>query len=173
VKFKLSMIMLLASITLVACTNENISEEDYTEDIKELVHEYSVGDITDETASITSEELIITDSNERKVVIPLPEDEFFVSVAPFINETHPCTNHSLTGCQGEMVNKEFDVYIEDTEGNVVLEDTLKTEANGFIDLWLPRNQTYKVIITHNGKKVESELSTYEQDGTCITTMQLT
>lgn len=172
-KFKLSMIMLLASITLVACTNENISEEDYTEDIKELVHEYSVGDITDETASITSEELIITDSNERKVVIPLPEDEFFVSVAPFINETHPCTNHSLTGCQGEMVNKEFDVYIEDTEGNVVLEDTLKTEANGFIDLWLPRNQTYKVIITHNGKKVESELSTYEQDGTCITTMQLT
>src|SRR5690625_2305744 len=100
------MIMLLEYITLVDCTNENISEENYTDDIKKLVHEYSIGDITDETASITSEELIITDSNERKVVIPLPEDEFFVSVAPFINETHPCTNHSLTGCQGEMVNKE-------------------------------------------------------------------
>lgn len=81
-------------------------------------------------------------------------------------------NHSLTGCQGEMVEEEFDVYIEDTDGKVVIDDTLKTEANGFIDLWLPRDKTFRVTINHNGKKVESELSTFEQNGTCITTMQL-
>ena len=172
-KFKLSLFMLLASVLLVACNNEIISEEGSTEDIKELVHEYSVGDIKDETASITSEELIVTNNDESETVYPLPEDEFFVSIAPFINETHPCTNHSLTGCQGEMVEEEFDIYIEDMEGNVVFEDTLKTEANGFIDLWLPRNKTYNIIINHNEKKVESEFSTFEQDGTCITTMQLT
>src|SRR5699024_3917490 len=142
-------------------------------DIKELVHEYSVGDIKDETASITSEELIVTNNDESETVYALHEDEFFVSIAPFINETHPCTNHSLTGCQGEMVEEEFDIYIEDMEGNVVFEDILKTEANGFIDLWLPRNKTYNIIINHNEKKVESEFSTFEQDGTCITTMQLT
>lgn|SRR5690625_1594838 len=167
------MFMLLASVLLVACSNDGISEEGSTEDIKGLVHEYSVGDIKDETASITSEELIVTNSDESETVYPLPNDEFFVSIAPFINETHPCTNHSLTGCQGEMVEEEFDVYIEDTEGNVVLEDTLKTEANGFIDLWLPRDKTYNITINQNGKKVESEFSTFEQDGTCITTMQLT
>jgi len=172
-KFKLSLFMLLASVLLVACNNEIISEEGSTEDIKELVHEYSVGDIKDETASITSEELIVTNNDESETVYPLPEDEFFVSIAPFINETHPCTNHSLTGCQGEMVEEEFDIYIEDMEGNVVFEDILKTEANGFIDLWLPRNKTYNIIINHNEKKVESEFSTFEQDGTCITTMQLT
>src|SRR5690625_7043516 len=165
--------MLLASVLLVACNNEIISEEGSTEDIKELVHEYSIGDIKNETASITSEELIITNNDESETVYPLPEDEFFVSIAPYINETHPCTNHSLTGCQGEMVEEEFDVYIEDMEGNVVLEDTLKTEENGFIDLWLTRNKTYNIIINHNGKKVDSEFSTFEQDGTCITTMQLT
>lgn len=172
-KFKLSLFMLLASVLLVACNNESISEEGSTEDIKELVHEYSVGDIKDETATITSEELIVTNSDESETVYPLPEDNFFVSIAPFINETHPCTNHSLTGCQGEMVEEEFNIHIEDMEGNVVLDDTLKTEVNGFIDLWLPRDKTYNIAINHNGKKVESEFSTFEQDGTCITTMQLT
>ncbi len=173
-KFKLSMFMLLAAVLLVvACSNESIPEQGSTEDVKELVHEYSVGDIKDETASITSEKLIVTNSDEKETTYLLPEDEFFVSIAPFINETHPCTNHSLTGCQGEMVEEEFDVYIEDKEGNVVLEDTLRTEENGFFDLWLPRDKTYHITINHNGKKVESEFSTFKQDGTCITTMQLT
>src|SRR5690625_2832841 len=138
-----------SSISLVACnSNDSVSEEINTQDLKELVHEYSIGDIKNETASITSEELIITNSNESETVYSLPEDEFFVSIAPYINETHPCTNHSLTGCQGEMVEEEFDVYIEDMEGNVMLEDTLKTQANGFIDLWLPQDKTYNIIINH-------------------------
>ncbi|WP_242694644.1 CueP family metal-binding protein [Pseudogracilibacillus auburnensis] len=171
-KIKLSLFMLLASVLLVACSNDSISQEGYTEDIKELVHEYSVGDIKDETASITSEELIVTNSDKSETIYSLPEDEFFVSIAPYINETHPCTNHSLTGCQGEMVEETFNVFIEDMEGNVVLEDTLKTEANGFIDLWLPRDKTYNITINHNGKKVKAKFSTFEQDGTCITTMQL-
>src|SRR5699024_10618850 len=98
---------------------------------------------------------------------------FFVSIAPYINETHPCKDHSLTGCQGELVEEEFEIYIQDTEGNIMVDDSWKTEANGFIDLWLPRDTTYQITINHNGKKVESEFSTFENDGTCITTMQLT
>src|SRR5699024_5120334 len=169
-KLKMGIIMSLLLVLLVACSNDGVSEEGYTEDIKGLVHEYSIGDIKDETASITSKELIVTNSDEKETIYSLPEDEFFVSFAPYINQTHPCTNHSLTGCQGELVEEEFDVFIEDMEGNIVLEDTLKTEANGFIDLWLPRDKTYNIIINYNGKKVESEFSTFEQDGTCITTM---
>jgi hypothetical protein len=79
----------------------------------------------------------------------------------------------LTGCQGEMVEEEFDVYIEDTEGNLILDKTLKSQSNGFIDLWLPRDKTYRIKIAHDGKTVRSEFSTFESDGTCITTMQLT
>ena len=40
-------------------------------------------------------------------------------------------NHSLTGCQGELVEEEFDVFIEDTEGNVILEEKVKSQANDF------------------------------------------
>lgn len=79
----------------------------------------------------------------------------------------------MTGCQGELADKEFDVYIEDTEGNVILDEKLKAKSNGFFDLWLPRDKTYQVKIKYDGKVSESEISTFENDGTCITTMQLT
>lgn len=71
-----------------------------------------------------------------------------------------------------MVEEQFDVYIEDMEGNVIVDETLKSHSNGFIDLWLPRNKTYRTKIEHGGKVVESEISTFEGDRTCITTMQL-
>lgn len=79
----------------------------------------------------------------------------------------------MTGCQGELADKEFDVYIEDTEGNVILNEKVKSQANGFFDLWLPRDETYQIKIKYDGKTSESEISTLENEGTCITTMQLT
>jgi hypothetical protein len=78
----------------------------------------------------------------------------------------------LTGCQGELVEKEFDVYIEDEDGKVMIDEKITSLPNGFFDLWLPREKTYTVTISYDGKTVESELSTFENDGTCITTMQL-
>ncbi|NGP46660.1 hypothetical protein G4V62_17540 [Bacillaceae bacterium SIJ1] len=160
---------------LTACGGENADEATPTSEtnIKELVNDYSAGQKNAANASITSEHLIVTEDNEDQTVYTLPEDEFFVSIAPYVNQTHPCTDHSLTGCQGEMVEESFAVYIEDQDGNVVVDEQMKTLANGFIDLWLPRDQTYQVVITHDGKEVASELSTFAGDGTCITTMQLT
>lgn len=173
-KGKSRIILILASILLVACSDEGeTTEKGQTEDIKELVHTYSVEDIEGETASITSKELIVTSEGETETVYPLPEDEFFVSIAPFIKETHPCKDHNLTGCQGELVQESFDVTIEDESGNVVLEDRIQTEKNGFFDLWLPRDQTYHIKMEHEGKSVDAAFSTFEEDGTCITTMQLT
>ena len=56
-----------------------------------------------------------------------------------------------------MVEEEFDVYIEDTEGNLILDETLKSQSNGFIDLWLPRDQERIVLtIAHDGKTVRSD-----------------
>src|SRR5690625_4550691 len=164
VKIKVSLLTLLVTISLVACNGDinnktntsKIDEIDEITDIKELVHEYSVGNYTNESASITSEELIVTKQDGSEITYDLPEDEFFVSIAPFIEATNPCKNHSLTGCQGEMVEKEFDIYIEDTDGNVILDHTMTSYANGFIDLWVPRNKTYHITIEHDGKKVESE-----------------
>lgn len=177
-KIKLLAITLFTATMLFACSNESSNSAETTtnveeaKDIKELVNDYSVGNLKDVTASITSTHLITKDSKGKEEVIELPEDEFFVSIAPYINETHPCKDHNLTGCQGEMVNKEFDITIKDSEGNIIVNDKMKTQANGFIDLWVPRDQTYEITIKHEGKKVDSTFSTFEEDGTCITTFKL-
>lgn len=180
---KLFAATLLAGILLVGCSGETEVEESSpiieeqeiqkdTQNIKQLVQQYSGRKVEGETASITSTELIVTDSEKNETRYELPEDEFFVSIAPYENQTHPCENHSLTGCQGEMVNTEFNVFIEDTEGNAVFDDKVTTPENGFIDLWVPRDRNYNITIEHEGKSVESKFSTFEEDGTCITTIQL-
>jgi len=161
---------LLLILILVAC-NESTSKKIESQDIKDMVHKYSVGNFDDLTASINSHELIVND-NGKETSLALPEDEFFVSIAPFVKTTHPCAIHSLTGCQGELVEKDFKVYIQDENGNVVVDDTMTSLANGFIDLWLPRDKKLQVKIEYDGKIAESEISTFEGDNTCLTTMQL-
>lgn len=78
----------------------------------------------------------------------------------------------MTGCQGELIGQEFQVLIKDDDGNVVVDKEMKSQQNGFIDLWLPRDKKLHVTISNDGKTAESELSTYEGDNTCVTTMQL-
>src|SRR5699024_12202939 len=67
-----------------------------------------------ESASIDSELLMVTEDGGEQIY-DLPDGEFFVSVAPFITYTHPCSVHSLTGCQGELVNADMDVQITDED----------------------------------------------------------
>ena len=169
-KLKIVSVLLITLALLTACAGE--SKVDTTENIRDLVNDYSVRNKTAASASITSTELIVTDDSDKETRYDISEEDFFVSVAPFISETHPCDIHSLTGCQGELVNQDFDLYIEDEEGNIIIDGTMNSGENGFIDLWLPRNHVLKVKIIHEGKQVDSEISTFENNGTCITTMQL-
>lgn len=170
--FLIVSLFLLSLVTAACNNNDSASNEAETQDIKEKVHAYSVGSFDNVSASITSEELIVTDQG-KKTSFELPEDEFFVSIAPFIENTHECAIHSLTGCQGELTDKTFDVLIRDEEGSVVMDETITSLDNGFIDLWLPRDQTYQVKIEYDGKTAESEIGTFKDNNTCITTMQLT
>lgn len=75
---------------LVACSGEESTpSKDESVDIKQLVHDYSTRSIEDETASITSTQLIVTNKDNKETLYDLPDNEFFVSIAPYINETHP------------------------------------------------------------------------------------
>ncbi|WP_102027839.1 CueP family metal-binding protein [Salirhabdus sp. Marseille-P4669] len=169
-------ILILASVVIVAVVaiwtiNNSTKDEAKEVNIKELVEDYSLRNITSDNASITSTQLVVTEG-DRQTAYDLPEDEFFVSIAPFLTTTHPCEMHSLTGCQGEMVEQEFDVYIEDEDGNVIVDEKMTSLSNGFLDLWLPSDKTYHATITHEGKVAERVITTFEGDNTCITTMQL-
>ena len=87
----------------------------------------------------TSREFHFEFPDGRKIAITLPADRMVVSIAPYITRTHPCRNHSPSMCRGELANTPVSVRAVTVDGNVILEEKTTTLANGFVDLWLPRN----------------------------------
>ncbi|SFE74027.1 hypothetical protein SAMN05192532_103319 [Alteribacillus iranensis] len=78
----------LVFASLAACSNDDgQAGEELADDIKNIVNDYSTGEAQTASASITSHELIIQ-SSEGEATYDLPEDEFFVSIAPYEKETH-------------------------------------------------------------------------------------
>ena len=164
----LFMVLMVALLGfLVGCADDSALNET---EVKELVADLSGSDKVS-AASIDDQELKVENEGETSVY-PLPEDEFFVSIAPYETYTHPCEIHSLTGCQGELAEKELKITVTDEQGKVHVDQLMTTPANGFIDLWLPREQTYTVEIEADGKSGELRFSTFSGDPTCLTTMAL-
>lgn len=125
-------------------------------------------------ASVRYDELLVSDPSEPGQEIAMPiEDEFYLSMAPYVDSTHDCFYHSLTTCQGELVEEELDVTITDSEGQVLVEDTVTTYPNGFVGFWLPREIQATVEVSYDGRTATAEIGTGEEDKTCLTTMQLT
>lgn len=79
-----SLLFLLTLLFLSACAYDKLSDSD----IKELVHHYSTEDFADDVqATITATELIVTEGN-KETTYALPEDDFFLSIVPFVKQTH-------------------------------------------------------------------------------------
>ncbi len=122
------------------------------------------------SASVTGTELKLSDG-QQQFSFPLG-DKFYLSFAPYINQTHPCFNHSLSGCRGELANTEFDVKITDQTGKVILQDKLTSYQNGFIGVWLPRNTQGTIEVSYQGLKAVSPFATQAESQTCMTTLHL-
>ncbi len=124
------------------------------------------------TVIITSEKIIAEDKSGKNVEIPL-QNEFFVSIAPWETFTHECSNHVPTGCLGELVQVPVHINITNKKtGEVLKDESIVTQKDGFIDLWLPRNEVFSVTITKDGKTAQEDIGTRKNDKTCITTMKL-
>ncbi|MEV8146389.1 CueP family metal-binding protein [Specibacter sp. NPDC078709] len=129
---------------------------------------------TELMASIRPGELVLKDAAHREATLPMPADEFYVSVAPYVSQTHTCHFHSLTTCLGELQNKDVDVTVKDrTTGAVVMQESVKTYDNGFVGLWLPRGMEATLTVGYEDQTASQTISTIGgQDPTCLTTLQL-
>jgi hypothetical protein len=108
----------------------------------------------------------------EEVRIAMPSDEMFVSVAPYLNRTHPCGVHSMSGCQGELVDAPIRVEALAPDGSVLIDEVRSTGRNGFLDLWLPRGQVVALRLSWDGFAAMAPVATFADSPTCITTMQL-
>ncbi|WP_206680917.1 CueP family metal-binding protein [Dietzia sp. E1] len=124
-------------------------------------------------ASVQPTELVLTSGDESLETIPIPEDQFYLSVAPYYTSTHPCRFHSLTTCLGEIANEQVHVTVTDNaSGDTLIDEPRITYDNGFLGLWLPRGITATLTIDHDGRTATAPISTGDDDLTCLTTMQL-
>jgi hypothetical protein len=148
----------------------NINEKE----VKEIVS--ILEERTDEpvlfNAGITGSHLIMSD-DQTEVKMELPSELFYLSIAPYINQTHPCGIHNLVTCKGELQNQEFNVVVTDKKTNeVIFDDQIKTASNGFLGIWLPKNIEGFITVSNSNLTASTIISTHENDNTCLTTLQL-
>ncbi len=125
-------------------------------------------------ASVQPGALVVSDGAGAQVPVAMPDDEVYIAVAPYEQETHDCHFHSLTTCLGELGDTEVEVTLTGDDGTVLVDESRRTHDNGFLGLWVPRGFTGSVTITLAGRAGEAPVSTVSADDpTCITTLRLT
>lgn len=122
--------------------------------------------------SFVTPQAVNFDFGGQKAQVALPADRMVVAVAPYINRTHPCKTHYMSSCQGELVGTAVEVRATNREGKEVFKGSVKTLENGFLELWLPRNQSYQITLKAKGLSATGLISTFNNSDTCITTFQL-
>ncbi|KFC81050.1 copper-binding periplasmic metallochaperone CueP [Buttiauxella agrestis] len=121
-------------------------------------------------AGITSTELKLSDGTQQ-FSYPLG-DKFYLSFAPYLTQTHPCFNHSLSGCRGELANTPFEVKVTDKSGKILVQKSMTSHANGFVGVWLPRDIEGTIEVNYQGKTASAPIATHKDSQTCLTTLPL-
>lgn len=125
------------------------------------------------SAAIMPGEIRVQPDQPGELVIPVPEDQFYLSVAPYRTQTHPCTFHVPTSCLGELRSVDAQLRVTDlATGDVVVDRAVRTEDNGFVGVWLPRDGDFTVEMTVDGDTGSQVVRTGANDPTCLTTLQL-
>jgi hypothetical protein len=128
---------------------------------------------TDLIASVRPHELLISDNQQRETTLPIPDDLFYLSFAPYLEQTHECHFHSLTTCVGELQNVEVQVKVTNAAGEALVDEVLHTFDNGFVGVWLPRDIDATLTVEHDGHTASTAITTKgDEAATCLTTLQL-
>lgn len=124
-------------------------------------------------ASIRVDELLLSDDAGREQSLPLPDDLFYLALAPYVDASHDCFYHAPVKCQGELAEADVHVTITDADGAVLVDEETTTHPNGFVSYWLPRGSSGTVEVTADGRTGRYAYTTDAEAPTCVTTLQLT
>ena len=154
-------------------TTHGLAAMDAVEIIDHLDRQKVTERPTDLIASVRNDELLLS-SDDQEVVVDLPDNQTYVSIAPYLTSTHDCFYHSLTTCQGELDNEDIQVTITDeATGEVLVDEATTTFDNGFIGFWLPADATGLIEVSYQGRTGTTEFSTTDDGATCVTDLRLT
>lgn len=181
-----------AALALAGCTatesdaenTATISQADFLaahdlegKDVREIITELDqtpkAERPTELMASIGIDELLLSDNN-GEISLPMPTDKTYVSIAPYVSQTHDCYYHSLTTCTGELDNQQVHVtFRDDATGQTLIDEAVTTYDNGFAGFWVPKGTVGTIEVDYEDKKATTGFSTEADGATCVTTLQLT
>jgi hypothetical protein len=122
-------------------------------------------------ASVRPGELLLSEvGSDDQTAVDLPDDLFYLAVAPYLESTHDCYFHSLTTCRGELAGK--DVHVTITERGTGNDTTTTTFDNGFVGFWLPSGIDATITVAYEDYAASGDISTGPDDPTCLTTLKL-
>ena len=154
-------------------SSHGLAGMDAREIIQELDQQALADRPTDLIASVRTDQLILSDQSQE-VALDLPENLTYVSIAPYLNQTHDCFYHSLTTCLGELGNEQVHVRITDeASGEVLVDEETTTFDNGFVGFWLPDDAEGIIEVDHRGSTGAVDFSTTDDGATCVTNLRLT
>ena len=154
-------------------TTHGLAAMDAVEIIDHLDRQKVTERPTDLIASVRADELLLS-SDDQEVVVDLPDNQTYVSIAPYLTSTHDCFYHSLTTCLGELDNEDIQVTITDeATGEALMDEATNTFDNGFIGFWLPDDATGLIAVSYQGRTGTTEFSTTDDGATCVTDLRLT
>ena len=84
----------------------------------------------------------VVSAGSEEYSLGIREDRFYLSVAPYVDQTHDCFHHSLTTCKGELTSTDVQVQIVDVTNDEVLVDTMAMKL-------VMKPQQFDVIVTTN------------------------
>jgi hypothetical protein len=125
--------------------------------------------------SVRPGQLLVSDSRSgAESGLEIPDGKFYLSLAPYVDQTHKCYYHSLTTCKGELSGAQVHVTITNRNtGEALIDETTRTFDNGFVGFWLPTDTPATVRVEHNGRSATADVSTGPDSPTCLTTLKLT
>ena len=124
--------------------------------------------------SVRPGQLLLSDQRTgAEATLALPADQFYLSVAPYLERTHECFFHSLTTCRGELGGRPVAVSITNrASGEVLVDTTVMTFDNGFAGFWLPAGVEADIRVAYEGRTVTAKIGTGSDDPTCLTSLRL-
>ncbi len=142
------------------------------EQLIEEMEEYAFNNPNSELSGAVFGDRIELSDSKNSQTIELEGDMFYLSVAPYETSTHSWTNHSLTGCRGELVEEEMEVVVVTEDGKEIYRETQKTHRNGFTGVWLPREIKGNMTVNYKGLSSTVPIETYKNSNTCYTNLEL-
>lgn len=146
-------------------------------DVEEVIERLDTMPVADRPAallaSVQPDALVLRDESIREGRLPMPRDSVYLSIAPFREQTHECHFHSLTTCLGELSDTAVRVVVTAEDGTKLVDETRPTADNGFIGIWVPRNNEATLTVESEGLTGSVPISTTSPDDrTCITDLRL-